>query len=181
MEVAMSKKLNIAVALSLIAVAVSLRLMPHPANFAPVAAMAIFGGTVLPRRLAVWAPLMAMIISDLFLGFYSTILVTWACYAIVAITSSYAMKKPSLFRGIGLTIGSSIFFFAITNFATWLWSGMYEHSWTGMAQCYNMALPFFRNTALSDLVYTGTLFGIYAIAVKTSTKLQKTRLSQAHS
>ncbi|HVX58715.1 MAG TPA: DUF6580 family putative transport protein [Candidatus Saccharimonadales bacterium] len=175
----MNKKLNITLAISLIAVAVSLRLIPHAANFAPVTAVAIFGGAILPRRLSIWVPLVAMIASDYFLGFYNTILITWACYGLIALASSYAMKKPSLRRGLSLTIGASLFFFVVTNFATWVWSGMYDHSWAGLGQCYTMALPFFRNTALSDLVYTGALFGIYAFAFKASTRLQKTHLSKA--
>lgn len=173
------RTLNITLAISLILMAVGLRLLPHEANFAPMTAIAIFGGVVLPRRLAVWTPLLAVVTSDLFLGFYNTILVTWACYAVIALASSYAMKKASLLRGISLTVSSSIFFFAMTNFATWLWSGMYEHTWVGLTRCYTMALPFFRNTALSDLVYASALFGTYVLAVKVSANLQKSRLDQA--
>lgn len=147
------------------------------ANFAPVTAMAIFSGALLPRWLAVWVPLSAIVLSDLVIGFYNTILVTWACYAIIAIASSYALKKPSLRRGVGLTVASSLFFFLVTNFATWVWSGMYAHTVTGLGQCFAMALPFFRGTALGDLAYTGALFGIYAlvtrlVAMRTPAKIQ---------
>jgi hypothetical protein len=173
LETAVIKKstLNLIIATTLIVLAVSLRLLPHPANFAPVAAVAIFGGAILPRRLAIWVPLAAMMASDMVIGFYNTMPVTWSCYVLIAVASSYWLKKPTARRGLALTVSASLFFFVVTNFAVWLWSSMYAHSWSGLAQCYAMALPFFRNTALSDLIYTAVLFTAYAVAIKLGSKL----------
>ena len=162
----MKSNIDILVAVALILLAVSLRLMPHPANFAPVAAVAIFGGAVLPRRLAIWVPFAAMAVSDLMIGFYNIMPVTWGCYVLIALASSYWLKKPGILRGVPLVISSSLFFFGVTNFAVWLWGSMYAHTWTGLELCYSMALPFFRNTALSDGFYTATLFGVYALAAR---------------
>lgn len=159
-----AERLYVAIALMLIAVGVGLRLLPHPANFTPIAAIAIFGGAVLPRKLAVWAPLGAMVVSDLFLGMHDTIFVTWGCYALIALASSHWLRKPNLLRGVALTLGSSVFFFAVTNFAVWVVSGMYAHTWAGLAHCYYMALPFFRGTLAGDVLYAAALFGIYALA-----------------
>ncbi len=156
------KHLQTSVAILLIAIGVSLRLLPHPANVAPIAAIAIFGGAVLPRRAAVWVPLGAMIASDLVIGFYDMMFVTWACYALIALASSYWFRKPTILKGVALTLSSSLFFFVVTNFAVWVSSGMYAHSWSGFISCYTMALPFFRNTLASDLFYTATLFGVFA-------------------
>lgn len=156
-------RLQFGAALCLIAVVVSLRLLPHPANFAPVAAVAIFGGAVLPKRIALWVPLIAMAASDMFIGFYDMMPVTWGCYVLIALASSHWLRRPSLAKGMALTLSSSLFFFVVTNFAVWLTSGMYAHSWNGLATCYAMALPFFRNTALSDAVYTAGLFGVFAL------------------
>jgi hypothetical protein len=163
--------LNLAVAMTLIFLAVGLRLLPHPANFAPVAAVAIFGGAILPRRLAIWVPFVAMALSDLVIGFYNIMPVTWGCYILIALASSYWLRKPSVLRGVSLTFSSSLFFFVVTNFAVWLWGSMYAHSWSGLVFCYSMALPFFRNTALSDLIYTASLFGAYTLAMRLSSKL----------
>lgn len=157
---------NLLIAVALIGMAVGLRLLPHPANFAPVAAIAIFGGAVLPRKLAIWVPLVAMIVSDAFIGFYDIMPITWGCYVLIALASSLWLRKPNLVRGAVLTVSSSVFFFAVTNFAVWLFGGMYSHTWHGLALCYTMALPFFRNTALSDAIYTGALFGLYALATQ---------------
>jgi hypothetical protein len=152
------------IALCLIAIGVALRIMPHPANFAPIAALAIFGGAVLPRKSAIWVPLGAMVLSDAVIGFYSLMPLIWACYLLIALASSHWLRQRSLRRGVALTLSASVFFFAVTNFGVWLTSGMYTHNWSGIVSCYTMALPFFRNTLLSDLVYTGALFGIYTLA-----------------
>lgn len=160
----MSQKINrtqLAIAAGLIGMAVLLRVLPHSANFAPITAIAIFSGAILPRRLAVLTPLTAVVISDLLIGFYNTILVNWACYALIALTAGYVLKKRGFWRGTGLTLASSLFFFLVSNFAVWVWSGMYPRSWSGLNECFTMALPFFRNTALSDLVFTGALFSAY--------------------
>jgi len=162
------QRYSLGIALSLIALAVSLRLLPHPANFAPVAAVAIFGGAALPRRLAVWLPVAAMALSDALIGFYDyrVMAVVWASYLLIALASNRWLQQRGLKTGVLLTVSGSIFFFLTTNFAVWVWGGMYAHNWTGLAQCYAMALPFFRNTFLSDLFYTATLFGLYAYAMR---------------
>jgi hypothetical protein len=159
-----SRRIDIAIAVCLIAFAVMLRLLPHPANFAPIAAVSIFGGAILPRRIGLWVPLVAMMASDFVIGFYKILPVTWSCYLLIALASSVWFKKPKLARGAFLTISASVFFFVVTNFAVWVWGGLYAHTWAGLSQCYTMALPFFRNTLLSDMVYTAGLFTVYAFA-----------------
>jgi hypothetical protein len=165
--------LNIGIAIWLIALAVLMRILPHPANFAPVAAVAIFGGSILPRRLAILVPLLAMMFSDAIIGWHSLIPLTWGCYALIALASSHWLRKPSIRRGVIITLSGSTLFFVVTNFGVWLWSSMYAHTWSGLALCYTMALPFFRNTLLSDMLYTSALFGLYALAAGMSYRLLK--------
>jgi hypothetical protein len=166
-------QLNLAIALCLITLGVVMRLLPHPANFAPIAAIAIFGGSVLPRRLAIWVPVGAMMVSDFFIGLHNLILLTWGCYFLIALASSRWLQKPTLRRGALLTVSGSVGFYVITNFGVWVTSGMYAHTWSGLVSCYTLALPFFRNTVLSDLVYTGALFGLYALATSEARRLVK--------
>lgn len=172
------KRLDVAnasagVAVALIILATLLRIAPHPANFAPVMAVALFGGAVLPRRLAVITPLLAMIISDVVIGMYDwrIMLTVWACYGIVALASSYWLRSGNVARGAALTLAASTSFFAVTNFAVWAASGMYTHTWQGLSDCYYMALPFFRNTMLSDMLYTILLFAAWRLALLAATRM----------
>ena len=165
------KRYQLVIALALIAVGVLMRVLPHPANFAPVTALALFGGAVLPRRYAVLVPLGAMMISDTIIGWYNLMPVTWACYVLIALASSSWLRGHSIRRGVELTLGASVFFFVVTNFAVWVGGGLYPHTIAGLQRCYVLALPFFRNTALSDMIYTASLFSLYALATKAGARL----------
>jgi hypothetical protein len=153
-----------AIAVCLIAAGVLMRILPHPANFAPIAAISIFGGSVLPKKVSIWVPLGAMMISDAFIGFYALMPLIWACYLLIALASSRWLRPASLLKGAALTLSASVFFYIVTNFGVWATSGMYAHTWAGLISCYTLAIPFFRNTLLSDAIYTAGLFGIYALA-----------------
>lgn len=166
METKIVQRTNVLIATVLIVLAALLRLAPHPPNFAPVAALALFGGAVLSRRLAIIMPVSAMILSDLVIGLHSLVVVTWGCYALIALASSYWLKKPSLARTSALTISGSLFFFVITNLAVWLQGTLYPRTLAGLVSCYALALPFFRNTLLSDIIYTASLFGLYVLAIR---------------
>lgn len=160
--------LKIALVVSLVAFAVFGRMMPHPPNFTPVAAAAIFGGAMLPRRWAVILPLIIMMISDYFIGFHSLTWLTWGCFAIIALASNYFVKRDKPYLIIGASIAGSMFFYLITNFGVWMQGVMYPMNIQGLINCYYMALPFLRNTILGDLAFTILLFAIYALVVQSS-------------
>jgi hypothetical protein len=151
--------------LSAIAAAAALRLVPHPPNFSPIDAMALFGGAYLGRRaLAFVAPLGALLLSDAILGFYSGMEFQYLSVALIVLVGWVALSRVSPLRLAAAAVASSILFFAITNFGTWLTSGMYPHTLTGLGACYVAAIPFFQNTVAGDLFYTVLLFGGFHIA-----------------
>ncbi len=147
--------------ITLIALGAATRLLPHPANFVPLGAIAIFSGLFLPRKLALWLPLVALFVSDLFIGFYMwEVMLT--VYVSFLLTTFVATKiQPKFAPTVGLTLAGSIFFFLTTNAAVWAFGTMYSPDFTGLIQSYTMALPFFRNSLLGDLFYTGILVGSY--------------------
>jgi hypothetical protein len=69
---------------------------------------------------------------------------------------------------LGTALLSSILFFVITNFGVWLTGGgwFYPRTWQGLVECYVMAIPFFRNTLAGDLVFTGVLFGLFELFLR---------------
>jgi hypothetical protein len=156
---------RILVLLSAILAAAALRLVPHPPNFTPIGAMALFGGAYLGRRwLAFAAPLGALLLSDLVLGFYHGQVTVYASVALIAMLGMAALQRRSALR-VGLAaIAGSILFFAITNFGMWLFSGFYPRTLAGLEACYIAAIPFFQNTVAGDLFYATLLFGGFALA-----------------
>jgi len=150
---------------SAILIAAVLRLVPHPPNFTPIGAMALFSGAYLGRRwLAFAAPLGAMLISDAVLGFYSGFWVTYLAIGLVVLIGWLALSRVSPLR-VGLAaVASSITFFLVSNFGTWALSGMYPHTSAGLEACFVAAIPFFQNTLAGDLFYATMLFGGFRIA-----------------
>lgn len=154
---------KIAIVAALVAFVVLARVVPHPANFAPVAAVALFAGAILPRKWALTAPLAAMMISDIFVGMHSLVLVTWGSFALIALASHKWLGKANGSKVLLGSLSASVFFFIVTNFAVWAQGTMYSLNFAGLVQCYINALPFFRGTLLGDLFYSGVLFGSYAL------------------
>jgi hypothetical protein len=159
-----SNHARLAALLSAILVAAALRLLPHPPNFTPIGAMALFGGAYLGRRgLAFVAPLAAMLLSDAILGFHSGMLFVYASVALIVLIGWFVGQRISPLRVGTAALASSVLFFVITNFGTWLLSGMYPLTVSGLAACYVAAIPFFQNTVAGDLVYSALLFGGFAV------------------
>jgi len=151
----------------LIALATLCRLVPHPPNFTPVLAVALFGGAMLPRRTALAVPLLAMLLSDLALGYpFGRInLVVYGCFLAGVGLGRLLGVRSTWRRRIPATLTGSVIFFAVTNFAVWLDpSSFYERTFDGLVRCYVMALPFFRNSLLGDLFWSVSLFGLYDLA-----------------
>lgn len=159
-------KTGLIIVITLIAFAVVSRLAPHPANVAPITAVALFGGAVLPRKLALTLPLFAMIISDYFIGFHPLIFFTWGSFVLIALLSSYRFRNITFSGVFSGSIGASLLFYVITNFGVWFEGRLYDRTLSGLLSSYYNALPFFRNTLLGDLVYTGLLFGAYVVAAE---------------
>lgn len=156
----------------LILLAALSRLFPHPPNFSPLTAIALFAGAYLAdKRLAFAVPVLAMLISDLFLGFHETMLTVYFAFACIVGIGFLLRTNVGILRLLTASIGSAVIFFIITNFGVWLFSGMYELSVAGLALCFEMAVPFFRSTLESSLIYSAVMFGSFALAVKYLPKL----------
>jgi hypothetical protein len=153
-------------AAGLIILAIIFRLLPHPANFAPVAAVAIFGSAILPKKWALSLPLVIMVSSDLIIGFHSLIWVTWGSFLMIAIFSSKYLRQIRLLNVVGTSLAASLFFFLATNFGVWCEGRLYPLTFNGFINCYYNALPFFRNTLLGDLAFCGLLFGAYVLVYR---------------
>lgn len=149
-----------------IVIGVLARVLPHPANFTPIAAMALFGGTYLSKKQALIIPIAAMIVSDVFIGFDSILmrLTVYGCFIVsVAIGIWIKNHKSAKTVTFGALLSSSLFF-VVTNFTVWAFGSMYPKNLTGIFECYLYAIPFFKNTILGDMFYSGIFFGGYEFA-----------------
>src|SRR5689334_12713802 len=154
--------------------AAALRLVPHPPNFTPIGAMALFSGAYFGRRgaIALAAPLGALLLSDLVLGFYHGQATVYFSVALIVLIGALALKRRSPLRIGGAALASSILFFVLTNFGMWLSSGFYPRTLAGLEACYLAAIPFFQNTAAGDLFFSALLFGGFAMLERIVSKLR---------
>lgn len=152
----------------LIVLAAASRLLPHPPNFAPVAAIGLFAGALTGRRIGWLLPLVALLASDLVIGFYHPVGMLWNYLAFgtcLLLGSGWLAERRTFGRITGAVLSSSVAFFVLSNFGMWA-SGYYPRTWAGLVECYVAAVPFFRNTLASDVLYSAALFGGHALLLR---------------
>ncbi|HTK39250.1 MAG TPA: DUF6580 family putative transport protein [Patescibacteria group bacterium] len=138
------------------------RLVPHLPNVAPIGAIALITGSVLGWRRSLGLTLTILAITDLVIGVYPGMAWTWLGFSLIA-GLGLLTRSLSTMRRIPLgAAGASLVFFLVSNFGTWVASGMYAHTVAGLIECYVRALPFYPATLLSDLAFGSLLLGLYA-------------------
>ena len=181
----MNKNLNLRPSLivAFIALAGLSRLLPHPYNFTPIGGMALFGAAYFCRKyLALIVPFVALWISNLLLDnliyaqYYEGFVwvsnpAVFIAFALIVLVGWGLLKKVTLGRLLGSSLSASAIFFIVSNFGSWLDSGIYPRTWDGLVACYVAAVPFFQNTLAGDLFYVAVLFGSYELVRRTWPKL----------
>ena len=157
----------------MVAIAAATRFLPHPPNFTAIGGMALFGAATLTnKKLAFIVPIMAMLISDLFIPNGFDLSVYTAFIAIAAMGLLISNKKGPMPVIVG-SISASVIFFAISNFGVWASQAMYTKNAIGLMTCFEAAIPFFPNTLAADLFFSSLLFSSYAIIKKTNMVVAK--------
>ncbi len=164
----MHKKERIIVSIIFLFIGIFIRLLPHPWNFSPILAIALFSGVYLGKSYAVSLPILTMLLSDIFLGLYDWKLMASVYMSLLlsAFVGFWLKNHKKWYTTLGSSLFCSILFFLITNFAVWAFTSWYPKGFSGMTQCYLMAIPFFRNSLLGDLFYVTGIFGAYEIATR---------------
>lgn len=141
------------------------RLLPHPPNFASIAAMALFGGAYFSKKSFAFAvPLVAMFLTDAIIGFHSGMWIVYLSFALIVVIGMLMLKKVSIKNVVLASVTASLSFFIITNFGVWAFGTMYPKNIAGLVECYIAAIPFIQNTLLGDLFFSGVMFGIFEFA-----------------
>ena len=141
------------------------RVLPHAPNFAPIGAIALFGGAHMSKKQALTLPIVAMILSDYFIGFDSLEmrLSVYGSFLLI-VGLGMLLKKHLNYKTLATaTLASSMIFFLITNLSVWAFGSMYPKTFAGLVDAFVMAIPFFRNTILGDFFYSGLFFGGYEL------------------
>jgi hypothetical protein len=152
-------------ALAIIALAAALRIAPHPWNFTPVGAMALFSGAIIrDRRIAFFFPLLALFAGDIFIGLYNLMPIVYASFLVSVAIGFWLRNRRSVGPIAAATLFGAVQFFLVTNFAVWAVGLSYPRTGAGLVACYVAGIPFFWNTLAGDAVYAGLFFGGFALA-----------------
>ena len=144
------------------------RLIPHPPNFTPIIAVAIMSGYLFKNvNLSFVVLLITMFISDLFIGFYGNLIFVYASLLLITYIFHKFSNKINLKNLFISGFAGSLIFFIVSNFGVWFMGSpgindiAYEKSFSGLIQCYVLAIPFFGNTFLSTLIFAYPALYIY--------------------
>ena len=156
--------------IGLVVIAIVSRIIPHLPNFTPVESIALFSGAyILRNKLAYLIPILGIYLGDLLLNntvyrsFYPAeegviwisgyMIWTFVAMAGIILLGIQLKHKLSALRVIGFSLTGSILFFLVSNFGVWAGSVVYPKSMAGLIECYTLALPFFRNSLLSQITF----------------------------
>ncbi|MDP2652567.1 MAG: hypothetical protein Q8Q08_00890 [Candidatus Omnitrophota bacterium] len=156
--------------LAVLILGIGSRWVIHAPNFTPVLSLALFSGFYLTRRHALWVPVLLMVVSDIAIGFHSTILFTWGSVLLISLIGLGLRPQRSVGLAVAVSFAASLLFFLVTNFGSWLM--MYPPTPQGLSACYAAAVPFFHHTLVSTVVSSVVLFGAYELA---AAAVRKTR------
>ncbi len=152
------------------------RLVPHPMNVAPVAALALIGGMYFGRRYALWMPLVILAASDLVLNwqshyplFYWPRVIDYVAFAAIGLLGMWARSRSTIWKITG-AVATPVFFFLLSNLGVWLFglnlaNAFYPKTWAGLVECYTAGLPFLRGTLIGDWSFMA-LFVAGALALR---------------
>lgn len=159
----MNTNTKILVSILLVGLGIAGRLMPHYWNFTPMIAIALFCAAYMGPKYSLSVPLIAMVLSDIFIGFYNpaVMISVYASIAIGGLIGSLLKNRVRILPIAGISLLSSILFYLVTNAAVWAFSGMYPATGSGLIASYVAAIPFFKNMIVGDLWYSFMFFGAY--------------------
>jgi hypothetical protein len=178
---------RLSVLLGIVFVATISRIMILPklgyfSNFSPIDSIALFSGCYFSKRWqSVAITILSVLIGDMALSlimggvwtlFYPGFYWQYASYILMVLMGSMVSRKMNAVSLLGACVASSLLFFTITNFGTWLSWSLYPKTLSGLSACYVAAIPFLKNTVISDILYSGIFFGVFELAQKKYSSLR---------
>ena len=153
------------------------RMLPHPANFSPIAITGLFGAAYFSKKWQIFLiPIAATWLSDLFINnmiyaayypkftwFYPGFYCQYGSYLLITLVGIFILKRVNVSRIIGAALMATLLFFLLTNFGVWIGSKVYPQHLTGLISCYVAGIPFLKGTLMGNLFYSTVMFGAFAL------------------
>ncbi|MBC7457143.1 MAG: hypothetical protein H7235_02610 [Bdellovibrionaceae bacterium] len=151
-------KKEIAFSVSLVLIAVVSRLITHQWNFTMMGAVAVIAGFLISNRpLALATVLSSLLISDYFIQFHNTMITVYLGYTLMALIGIF-MASNKFSRMVAVSFIGSVTFFVVSNLGVWFEGQLYPQTFAGLINCFEMAVPFFRNEMISTMLLAPVLY-----------------------
>ena len=172
---------TILISLGLVVAIVLGRLLPHMSNFTPVLALILCAGLLFQRKsLAALAVLLGLAISDAWIGIYDNSMLFvyfgYACIFASGFSARGLRHRMNSFHVVGGSLIAATVFYLVSNFGVWMHSGMYLRTLDGLIDCYVMGIPFFRNTMISTMLFSGVFFTAFQYLKKPVPQVSKQKV-----
>ena len=141
--------------LGIVAIGIMTRLLPHPPNFTPILSFALLSGVYSKNNLGIFIPISIMLLSDMILGSHSTIIWVYSSLFVIYLIGYYFINNISFKNVLLGSLVGSFLFFVLTNLGVWFIG--YPKTIEGLIACYVAAIPFYKNTLLSTVIYTSIM------------------------
>ena len=117
-------------------------------------------------------PFAALFLSDILLGLHNSMIFVYGGFALTVVIGIMLQNRITFTNTAFAVVTSSVLFFLLTNFGTWLTSALYAKTGAGLVQAYVAGIPFFQNSLLGNLAYAALIFGGYSLMQKNVSALQ---------
>lgn len=143
------------------------------ANFTPIGAMALFGGTYFSGKLKPFAlPLLTLFVSDFILSLtvfkqYSTGFLymgwywTYAAFVLMTIVGKLMIKKVNVQNVLLAVVVCTLIHWVVSDFGVWLDGTLYTKDFAGWLLCMTAAIPYELTFATGTIIYGAAMFGAF--------------------
>ena len=148
------------------------RMISDIPNFTATIALIMFTSYLIRDKfLSVLVILVSQIISDLYIGIYSSMFFVYGAYVFIALLSPIIMNKLNFKSVLISSLVTPTIFYIVSNFGVWITGSTYPLSLDGLIMCYVAGIPFFDETLLSTVVFSVTIYVMMKLIVKEPEKL----------
>ena len=171
------KKQDIIVLTGILLALVLVRVFFNIPNFNPLGAVALMGGVLFGKKLWAYAiPLGILFLGDVLIGrtspmhmeylFSTSFIFVYASFAAIIGLGMLLAKKPSFVKVVGGSLAAAIVFFLVSNAGSWMYLDVYPKTLSGLAAAYEAGIPFFRNTLVSQVVFSLGIYMVYSLSTQ---------------
>ena len=131
------------------------RMISDIPNFTATIALIMFTSYLIRDKfLSVLVILVSQIISDLYIGIYSSMFFVYGAYVFIALLSPIIMNKLSFKSVLVSSLVTPTIFYIVSNFGVWVAGSLYPLTMAGLISCYIAGIPFFDESLVSTIIFS---------------------------